>query len=735
MHRNCLKTVVFCVTNWILCVLIAPQQPVKADQTPPNRVSSTDNSDKDLTELKEFLDTPVEVWLATKTKKSMEEAPATVFVITRLDIHKWGYQSVSEILQHVVGFYVIDDHIIPNVAVRGVAGGLFGESGTLKVMIDGQSVAFRATAGNWLGTELIPFSSVERIEILRGPASALYGADAFLGVINIVTRPGKEINGANIRSHLTLTSTKTSDHMSAGHDLSIGVQRGSLDIMVSARITNEDRAGLSMPASSPKTSIPSYNQDAPAASGLDLHSKVGLLKLVYHINDDSKVSLWGYLSQLERVADFSPWAQLTKGLDEQGRMRETRISLYQGWTALKAETMLKSDLELSLNATYFFGGPTNRDRVEILSDVSHIKRELSYRGVESTLEGRWRFLPTVSLVGGVEIMNHHQDLPSSLHVLNFDSGALKAGDIIESYSVRQGHKAFNNLAGYIQAQWNPLGKYLDLTGGVRYDHHSIYGSQLSGRMVAVSNPMEKLYTKLLYGYAFKAPAPLLLYAVPFTTGDVIGNPDLDPQHVHTIETQVIYRPWKYLSVSTGLAYNFLKNKAEFIQQGVNRIAWNLAEVEGLSSETEVNFSYLDWVNAYFNMEYQLTKRNPGQEGYAAYLVGRDNVIYAPYIFRAGVRGQAPDFPVGYSLEGSYVGPRRASDMNILENGASYELSPYFMLGASLSTHALKLFSQHETIITLIGRNLLGTEEPDPGYVGIDYPMAPRTFLLQIHQEL
>ena len=57
---------------------------------------------------------------------------------------------------------------------------LGAESGVIKVMIDGRSVAYRTTSGNWMGVELVPLEAVQQIEIIRGPASALYGADAFL---------------------------------------------------------------------------------------------------------------------------------------------------------------------------------------------------------------------------------------------------------------------------------------------------------------------------------------------------------------------------------------------------------------------------------------------------------------------------------------------------------------------------------------------------------------------------
>src|SRR4051812_34729235 len=142
-----------------------------------------------------LLETPIEVWTATKTVQRSYEAPAVITTVTREQITALGYRSIAELLDHQLGFYVVDDHATPNVAVRGSSGGLYADSSIIKVLIDGHSIAFGPTGGNWLGPELIPLSAVDRVEIIRGPASALYGADAFLGVVNIKTRDGKGING------------------------------------------------------------------------------------------------------------------------------------------------------------------------------------------------------------------------------------------------------------------------------------------------------------------------------------------------------------------------------------------------------------------------------------------------------------------------------------------------------------------------------------------------------------
>src|SRR6185436_5111014 len=96
----------------------------------------------------------------TKSKKTVSEAPAIVNIISREQIAEYGYTSVADVLRHLPGFYIIDDHILPNVAVRGISGGLFAESSIIKVMIDGHAITYRWTSGNWLGPELIPMSAI-----------------------------------------------------------------------------------------------------------------------------------------------------------------------------------------------------------------------------------------------------------------------------------------------------------------------------------------------------------------------------------------------------------------------------------------------------------------------------------------------------------------------------------------------------------------------------------------------
>ncbi|MEY2931329.1 MAG: hypothetical protein RL033_2078, partial [Pseudomonadota bacterium] len=279
--------------------------PASADPTPA-KAGAGDDSELEGMDLLQLLN--VEVSTASKTAERVADAPAIITVITSEEIARWGYRSVAEALQHVVGFYLIDDHVLPNAGVRGVAGGLGAESGSIKVMIDGASVAFRSTSGNWLGVELIPLGSVRQIEVIRGPASALYGADAFLGVVNIITLPPDELPLIGARGHVGVVG----EHVGGQFDVVSGKRWGNLDLLLGAAGEIQDRSGLHMPDSSPAPTLPNYADRSRPAQNLERKSLVLQTRVGYR-TPDWQLVLQGFASGIERGGDFAPWAQLTNG--------------------------------------------------------------------------------------------------------------------------------------------------------------------------------------------------------------------------------------------------------------------------------------------------------------------------------------------------------------------------------------------------------------------------------------
>jgi len=704
----------------------------KAGATSSQEGSEVDEQLGDLASksLEELLNIPVVT--ATKTERKLSEAPATVSVVTREDITRWGYTSVAEVLQHTLGFYVVDDHVLPNAGVRGVAGGLFGESSAIKVMIDGHSVAFRSTGGNWLGPELVPLTAVERIEIILGPSSALYGADAFLGTVNIITRRGEQLSGADIRIGMELSAGRD-----PGRDVDVaaGTRNGPVEASIATRLHADDRSGLAIPSTSPSPRIPRYLGSNPQSTGATGTSSVALSRVTYHFDDRRSLSLVGYYSAFDRGSEFSPWTQMPYGVDSNGQLHQTRVSLRQLSVGLVHESSFGSGSGITLQGYYFSGGPASDDRIDVGSQVFEIRRQFGFRGVEGLLEGRTILPIQLALVGGAELSVDQETMPSSSEILLVGGNRYRVGDEIQMGSAAGERTDISNIGLYSQASWNALAPYVSVTGGARYDYHSIYGGQVSGRVGVVSNPTRPLHLKLLYGSAFKAPSPLLLYGVPFSIGDIVGNPNLKPQRVDTVEVQATLEPFKDLLFSTGLAYSRLLNQAEFVQQGFNSIARNLGALEALSWESSVRASYQKWILGYTTFELPVVTRSLGQTGYAADLVGQGNVIYPSHILRVGISGRVPRLPFKVTFEVVQVGSRRASDMNILDNAGSYSLSPYALLDASLATVGLELLRHRETVILLKGRNLLSDPTPDPGFAGVDYPRLPLSVMLQLRQEL
>jgi iron complex outermembrane receptor protein len=708
------RVVIAIVCAWLVCQAASP---VLADPARPGDAEVVD--DLDLVKLLN-----VEVSTASKTAESVDEAPAVITLVTRRDIQRWGYQSVAEVLNHTVGFYLVDDHILPNAGVRGMTGGLGAESGVIKVMIDGRSVAYRTTSGNWLGVELIPLESIAQIEIIRGPASALYGADAFLGVVNIITLRPDELRP--VRARLALGTL--GGNPGGRFDAVAGGNAGKLHFMVGVAGEATDRSGLVLPPESPAPTLPSWVGTRRTA--LDLHRRSLSLQGRVGYSDDrtGHVILSAYAAGLERGGDFAHWAQLTNGVDSAGIATGTTVAL--GQMRLNVDTLLhaRPTLDVAFAGTYFQGGVRPADRIEVASDLYYVERHQSYRGADATAEARWFPSPRFNLIVGTEGVFDREFLgaPSRINRMTLE--------VVPQPGATNSTIDFANFGAYVSSTLKVIDPLLKVTGGARYDVHSHYDAQLTGRVALTSRLGRAVVAKLLYGSAFKAPSPYLLYATPLRPGDVVGNPALRPQRIHTVEYQMSWRPRPLFGITSGLSYNWLLDKAEFTPQGINQAATNVAGQRTLSWETRADVKHYDDVHAYAAFELVHSLRDLGQEGYAASLIGSKNVVYPPWIARAGVSVAIPSLrtvPLTLAAQGLLVGPRRAADTSIVEAGAEFYLPVYCLLEASIATRELYLVPGHETRIALRSRNVLGSRGPDPGFSGFEYPLAPRELFLEI----
>lgn len=138
------------------------------------------------------------VYGASKFLQKASDSPTSVTVVTAADIQKYGYRTLADVLQTVRGFYVVYDR---NYTYIGVRGFLQPEDYNARVLflVDGHRINDNIFDGAYVGTEFpVDVDLIDRIEIIRGPNSSVYGTGAFAAVINVITKRGRDLNGGEI---------------------------------------------------------------------------------------------------------------------------------------------------------------------------------------------------------------------------------------------------------------------------------------------------------------------------------------------------------------------------------------------------------------------------------------------------------------------------------------------------------------------------------------------------------
>jgi outer membrane receptor for ferrienterochelin and colicins len=146
--------------------------------------------------LDQLLDMRVEnVTGASRYEQKVTQAPASVSIVTADEIQKFGYRTLTDVLRGVRGLYVSDDRNYAYVGIRGFLRP--GDYNTrILVLVDGHRMNDNVYDYVDVGrATLVDVDAIDRVEVIRGPSSSIYGSSAFFGVINIVTKTGAQVNG------------------------------------------------------------------------------------------------------------------------------------------------------------------------------------------------------------------------------------------------------------------------------------------------------------------------------------------------------------------------------------------------------------------------------------------------------------------------------------------------------------------------------------------------------------
>lgn len=159
-------------------------------------LSAQEPSTEDLKDLQAFLDQPVQT--ASKRVQRLKEAAADMTVLKGHDLMDLGYQTLGDALGGVLGFRTNEDRTYQGLGARGLY--VLGDQNTrVLILLDGHALNSAAEVGSSkVGADFgIPLTQVDRVEIVRGPASSLYGNSAFLGMVNVVTKGPAQHNKNN----------------------------------------------------------------------------------------------------------------------------------------------------------------------------------------------------------------------------------------------------------------------------------------------------------------------------------------------------------------------------------------------------------------------------------------------------------------------------------------------------------------------------------------------------------
>ncbi|MSP56877.1 MAG: PEGA domain-containing protein, partial [Myxococcales bacterium] len=448
-----------------------------------------------------------EVTAANRTAQSAEDAPASVTLVSADELRLFGDTTVWQALSNARGFYGTSDGTYEYLGVRG-----FARSGDYNNRIlltrDGHTLNDDQLGASYVGHDgAIDLSDVERIEVVRGAGSVLYGSNAFLGVVNLVSRSGE----AALPTHVVLgAESERTARVSAGTRVKLGeswlsVNAGGLlsqglDYQFPELATDENPLGTS--------------QDAAAASAAAASARL--------TGTDWSVVAWGNL----RRKGIPTGAYDTILADPRAQSEDAR-----GFAEVRWEPVLSKATTLATRAyvdrytfegRYPYAGEVSADGEAEPDDVVAD----SWRGTWGGAEARVLLNPTawLGLTGGAE---------ARLHLQAGLEGSDNAGAYLSS------NTPFQVYSGYLLADLNPT-RAFSLSGGARLDAYSTFGVTVNPRLALIARPGEHNTVKVLGGRAFRAPSP---YELGYNDNGVtqIAAPDLGPEHIWSGEVEYTRR--------------------------------------------------------------------------------------------------------------------------------------------------------------------------------------------------
>jgi len=514
----------------------------------------------------------VKVTGSTLTPKELKTVPAAVTVFTHKQITNLGLESLDELMNLVPGFQSYRSSQSSLSYPYSSRGRIIGNSAAeILILVDGMRLAGARTSGAGIVAPKYPLLQIERVEFIRGPGSAVYGSNAMMGVVNIITRSGVNEAGFSVGSFERRKGYVTTSK-----------QTGHLTFDLFAALDTDGGDDYSVPNTFGSGQL--NTQDPREIRDLNVKIKWRDTQMKLHHNQF-------------KVEDFYEQGGVSNGFNQR-KGKLTIWSLQQGvsWQSMA------SNISLDYTRSGFLTAPQLTAPGELLAISSPNSGDVllaraNFNGVREARflwHNDWTINPYSSLQFGFE--QRQIEVPEITAQNNFDLadlanlnipiryyGSLQASTVVQASSSR-------GIMGWYGQYQHSVFDTTHLTLGLRHDNFSHIGSQLSPRFALVHELSTHHSFKLLYGEAFRAPAEgeLNLLNNPL----LLGNPDLAPETVQSSEL-IWLAQWPTSGMSVGYFESRYKDAIVQIASGDNAIYDNVQQDPSKGIELEVTHQLTD----------------------------------------------------------------------------------------------------------------------------------------------
>lgn len=544
---------------WLLClfsVIAGCQTPASASDA-GGVAQLADASLEDLMNSK--------VYAASRYEQTVSEAPASVTVVTRDEIQRYGYRTLADILRSVPGFFIPNDKPYDYVGVRGFANP--GDYNTrVLLLVDGHRLNDSIFEQAMIGTEFpVDVDMIERVEVIRGPASSIYGTNAIFGVINVITRKVGELSGVEVSGDAASLNTYRGR-------VSYGGRVCGISTVLSATYMNSKGANeLFFPAYDDPADNNGYASHADGSQYTDLLATLSARGFTFQ-------ALYG---SREKHDPTGAWAVVFN--DPRNRVTDTH-----GYFDLRYEHSIGSWQWMA--RTYYDRYGEDGFYIEPNPGSSSIVNRDFERGEQwgTDLQVSKSIHSRLQLTAGGEYRDQFRE-----EMVNYN---VSPQQLLVNVNI-----PYYVLAGYVQGELKLTDK-LSLTAGLRQDYNPQVGASTSPRVALRYEPREATTFKLIYGTAFRSPN---VYEQYYASLGFDSQHRLEPEQIQAWEGVWQQSITSRTTLSASLFHNRMSDFIEFTTDAEGVLNFrNIPDAVATGGEVELRGQWSGGTTAHASYSYQ-----------------------------------------------------------------------------------------------------------------------------------